>query len=244
MDISDAPTAIEPNAPAGSRMIFLQAGERGVVARLLDERATATVAEARLSQHRARLALESAATKVDEARKKLAEADQHLEQAVDALAKPLTAAYQPRATEMYPAESTGRRLALKVFTAMRAASPDAFGRFQREGRLAASINHPHCVFVFGAEDVDGYPIVWTDVLEPYGTADALNKPLAVFGALSFWWMGEHGKPPRPAPTRNAKSLPPMCHFDPLRASAFSIRAIREIRGCFLPSVFQRTSILT
>ena len=47
MDISDAPTAIEPNAPAGSRMVFLQAGERGVVARLLDERATATVAEAK-----------------------------------------------------------------------------------------------------------------------------------------------------------------------------------------------------
>ena len=47
VDISDAPTAIEPNAPAGSRMVFLQAGERGVVARLLDERATATVAEAK-----------------------------------------------------------------------------------------------------------------------------------------------------------------------------------------------------
>jgi|SRR5215468_3603892 len=47
-------------------------------------------------------------------------------------------------------EATGRRLALKVFTA-RAASPDARARFHREGRLAASINHPHCVFVFGAE---------------------------------------------------------------------------------------------
>jgi hypothetical protein len=47
VDVSDAPTAIEPNAPAGSRMIFLQTGERGVVARLLDERATATVAEAK-----------------------------------------------------------------------------------------------------------------------------------------------------------------------------------------------------
>ena len=47
VDISDAPTAIEPNAQAGSRMIFLQAGERGVVARLLDERATATAAEAK-----------------------------------------------------------------------------------------------------------------------------------------------------------------------------------------------------
>ena len=47
VDISDSPTAIEPNAPAGSRMIFLQAGERGVVARLLDDRATATLAEAK-----------------------------------------------------------------------------------------------------------------------------------------------------------------------------------------------------
>jgi hypothetical protein len=47
VDISDAPTAIEPNAPGGSRMIFLQAAERGVIARLLDDRATATVAEAK-----------------------------------------------------------------------------------------------------------------------------------------------------------------------------------------------------
>jgi hypothetical protein len=47
LDISDVPTAIEPNAPSGSRMIFLQAGERGIVARLLDDRATATLAEAK-----------------------------------------------------------------------------------------------------------------------------------------------------------------------------------------------------
>jgi hypothetical protein len=39
-----------------------------------------------------------------------------------------------------------------------------------------------------------YPIVWTDVLTPYGTAVAPNSPLAVFGALSFWWMGEQGTP--------------------------------------------------
>ena len=42
--------------------------------------------------------------------------------------------------------------------------------------------------------LDGYPVVWTDVLEPYGVAAAADKPLAVFGALSFWWMGEHGAP--------------------------------------------------
>jgi HK97 family phage major capsid protein len=46
----------------------------------------------------------------------------------------------------------------------------------------------------GSAILDGYPIVWTDVLEPYGTAVSLDKPLAVFGAMSFWWMGEHGTP--------------------------------------------------
>ena len=42
--------------------------------------------------------------------------------------------------------------------------------------------------------LDGYPIVWTDVLTAYGTSATLDQPLAVFGALSFWWMGEHGHP--------------------------------------------------
>lgn len=46
----------------------------------------------------------------------------------------------------------------------------------------------------GTAVLDGYPIVWTDVLQPYDTAATPNKCLAVFGALSFWWMGEHGHP--------------------------------------------------
>ena len=46
----------------------------------------------------------------------------------------------------------------------------------------------------GSAVLDGYPIVWTDVLKPYGTAADANQPIAVFGALSFWWMGEHGTP--------------------------------------------------
>ena len=46
----------------------------------------------------------------------------------------------------------------------------------------------------GTAVLDGYPIVWTDVLQPYDTAATPSKCLAVFGALSFWWMGEHGHP--------------------------------------------------
>ena len=46
----------------------------------------------------------------------------------------------------------------------------------------------------GSATLDGYPIVWTDVLTPYGTSATADQPLAVFGAMSFWWMGEHGSP--------------------------------------------------
>lgn len=44
---------------------------------------------------------------------------------------------------------TGRRLALKVLTAHRGTSSLAFERFAQEGRLAATLNHPRCVFVAG-----------------------------------------------------------------------------------------------
>lgn len=46
----------------------------------------------------------------------------------------------------------------------------------------------------GTAILDGYPIVWTDVLQPYSTATVADKPIAVFGALSFWWFAEHGTP--------------------------------------------------
>jgi len=46
----------------------------------------------------------------------------------------------------------------------------------------------------GSAILDGYPVIWTDVLTAYGTAAAADEPLAVFGAMSFWWMGEHGTP--------------------------------------------------
>jgi hypothetical protein len=39
-----------------------------------------------------------------------------------------------------------------------------------------------------------YPVVWTDVLEPYGALASQDKPIAVFGTLGFWWMGQHGHP--------------------------------------------------
>lgn len=55
-------------------------------------------------------------------------------------------------------------------------------------------NRPSAPGVQGGPTFDGFPIVWTDVLEPYGTAAAASKFLAVFGVLEYWWFGEHGQP--------------------------------------------------
>ena len=46
----------------------------------------------------------------------------------------------------------------------------------------------------GTARLDGYPVVWTDVLEPYSTAAAPDKTVMIFGAMDFWWFGEHGQP--------------------------------------------------
>ena len=46
----------------------------------------------------------------------------------------------------------------------------------------------------GTAVLDGYPVIWTDVLQAFSTSAAVDSPIAVFGAMSFWWMGEHGSP--------------------------------------------------
>jgi HK97 family phage major capsid protein len=46
----------------------------------------------------------------------------------------------------------------------------------------------------GSAIFDGYPVIWTDVLQPYSTTAQAGKPCVVFGALRFWWLGEHGHP--------------------------------------------------
>jgi hypothetical protein len=53
---------------------------------------------------------------------------------------------------------SGRRVALKVLSHT-LDSPDARERFFREGRLAASINHPNSVYIFGTEEIGGTPVI-------------------------------------------------------------------------------------
>ncbi len=66
---------------------------------------------------------------------------------------------------VYEAEEieTGRRVALKVLSAERRRDVDR-ERFQREGRLAASLNHPHCVFVFGAWEIAGELVIAMELM--------------------------------------------------------------------------------
>jgi len=55
--------------------------------------------------------------------------------------------------------TSGRVVALKVLLAEHALSPEAFERFQREARIAASISDSRCVFVYGAHQIDGAPAI-------------------------------------------------------------------------------------
>ena len=67
--------------------------------------------------------------------------------------------------EVYEAEQreTGRRLALKVLRDTLRGDEDR-ARFLREGQLAASLSHPHTVYIFGSEEVGGAPAITMELL--------------------------------------------------------------------------------
>src|SRR6185503_19379064 len=89
--------------------------------------------------------------------------------------------------EVYEAESleTGRRLALKLLRS-RLEKADDGARFLREGQLAASISHPHTVYIFGSEEIEGLPVISMELL-PGGTLKervAANGPMPPEEALA------------------------------------------------------------
>jgi eukaryotic-like serine/threonine-protein kinase len=71
--------------------------------------------------------------------------------------------------EVYEAEHTesGRRIALKVLRSRLEHAEDR-ARFLREGQLAASVSHPHTVYIFGSEEIAGMPVISMELL-PGGT---------------------------------------------------------------------------
>ena len=86
---------------------------------------------------------------------------------------------------VYAAEEldSGRQVALKVIAEPLRSQVER-ERFLREGQLAASINHPNCVYVFGAYEIDGRPAI---ALEPMleTLADRLHRdgPLPTAAAV-------------------------------------------------------------
>src|SRR5215204_456556 len=82
--------------------------------------------------------------------------------------------------EVHEAEhvESGRRIALKVLRG-RMQDADERARFLREGQLAASISHPHTVYIFGSEEIAGVPVISMELL-PGGT---LKDRIAAEGPL-------------------------------------------------------------
>ena len=79
---------------------------------------------------------------------------------------------------------SGRRVALKVLSQMLDA-PEARERFFREGRMAASINHPNSVYVFGTEEIGGTPAIAMELVAGGTLQDRIRErgPLPVTEAV-------------------------------------------------------------
>jgi hypothetical protein len=87
---------------------------------------------------------------------------------------------------VYEAEqlATGRRVALKML-GQKLDSPDMRKRFLREGRLAASVNHPNSLYVFGTEEIEGHLVILMEIASGGTLNDILKKrgPLPVTEAV-------------------------------------------------------------
>jgi len=88
----------------------------------------------------------------------------------------------------------GRRIALKLLS-QTLDSPGSRERFFREGRLAASINHPNSVYVFGTEELGGTPAIAMELVTggtlenrvrdhgPMSVAEAVDAVLQIIAGL-------------------------------------------------------------
>jgi uncharacterized RDD family membrane protein YckC len=87
---------------------------------------------------------------------------------------------------VYEAEqlTTGRRLALKMLE-QQLDSPDMRQRFLREGRLAARVNHPNSLYIFGSEEIEGLPVITMEIAGRGTLKDELKRrgPLPVAEAV-------------------------------------------------------------
>jgi hypothetical protein len=80
--------------------------------------------------------------------------------------------------QVYEAEESesGRRVAVKLLS-RGLGDDEERERFLREGRLAASLSHPNCVYVFGTSEIQGFPVIAMELV-PEGTLKDRVDPAA------------------------------------------------------------------
>lgn len=87
---------------------------------------------------------------------------------------------------VYAAEQLedGRQVAVKVLTTGLGSAEDR-ERFIREGRVAASINHPNTVYVYRTEEIDGSPTITMELVEGGTLEEKVERlgPLSVAEAI-------------------------------------------------------------
>src|SRR2546421_2092684 len=80
----------------------------------------------------------------------------------------------------------GRRVALKFIAPELAAEPEAFRRFEREARLAASLNHPHIATLYAFERADGRPFIAMELMSGRSLRARVSRgPMPVPEALGI-----------------------------------------------------------
>ncbi len=93
---------------------------------------------------------------------------------------------------VYEAEelASGRRVALKILPAELSASGEALERFRREARFAAAISDTHCVFVYGAHEVEGSPAISMELCGSETLEDRIRAREPVPIRTAVGWMIE------------------------------------------------------
>ena len=93
--------------------------------------------------------------------------------------------------EVYRARDTqlDRDVAVKVLAAALAAVPEHLGRFAREARMLAALNHPHIAAIYGLDERDGVRFLVLELVE----GESLEAKLAAAAVplrQALEWAGQ------------------------------------------------------
>ena len=116
----------------------------------------------------------------------------------------------------------GRRVALKVIVPELAADAQFRQRFEREARVAATLEHPHVVPVYEAGEQDGSLFIAMRFIDGRDLATEVrdhgrSRPIAWLGS-SCRWPARSTRRTAPASCTATSSPPTSCSREPARTS--------------------------